>query len=127
MTFAFVLAELASELALFAAAGFLLFAIDDLAVDLIYFARRLWRAVTVYSRSEDADMVCRTVVGGGVNVDVSVERVPNDRANPSSRRQGLVISFMCENCSDEARSDLELCLAQHKGCTFAFWRFEGGP
>jgi transcription elongation factor Elf1 len=83
--------------------------------------------VTVYSRSEDADTVCRTVVGGGVNVDVSVERVPNDRANPSSRRQGLVISFRCENCSDEARSDLELCLAQHKGCTFAFWRFEGGP
>lgn len=50
MTFAFVLADVASELALFAAAGFLLFAIDDLAVDLIYFGRRLWRALTVYSR-----------------------------------------------------------------------------
>ena len=50
MTLSFVLTELASELALFAAAGFLLFAIDDLAVDLIYFGRRAWRAMTVYSR-----------------------------------------------------------------------------
>ena len=50
MTLAFVSTELASELALFAAAGFLLFAIDDLAVDLIYFGRRAWRSVTVYSR-----------------------------------------------------------------------------
>ncbi len=50
MSLAFVLTELASELALFAAAGFLLFAIDDLAVDLIYFARRGWRAIAVYSR-----------------------------------------------------------------------------
>ena len=40
MSPAVLLTELASELALFAAAGFLLFAIDDLAVDLIYFARR---------------------------------------------------------------------------------------
>ena len=50
MSLAFVLTDLASELALFAAAGFLLFAIDDLAVDLIYFARRAWRALTVYTR-----------------------------------------------------------------------------
>ena len=47
---AFLLADVASELALFAAAGFLLFALDDLAVDLIYFGRRLWRALTVYTR-----------------------------------------------------------------------------
>jgi adsorption protein B len=44
------LADVANELALFAAAGFLLFALDDLAVDLIYFGRRLWRALTVYTR-----------------------------------------------------------------------------
>ena len=50
MSPAFVLTDIASELALFAAAGFLLFAIDDLAVDLIYFTRRAWRALTVYSR-----------------------------------------------------------------------------
>lgn len=40
----------AEELALFAGAGFLLFALDDVLVDLIYFARRIWRGVFVYSR-----------------------------------------------------------------------------
>ena len=50
MTAAFLLSDIASELALFAAAGFLLFALDDLLVDLIYFVRRLWRAATVYTR-----------------------------------------------------------------------------
>ena len=50
MTAAEVLTRAAAELALFAGAGFLLFAINDLAVDLIYFARRIWRSLTVYSR-----------------------------------------------------------------------------
>jgi len=50
MSPAFLITDLASELALFAAVGFLLFALDDLAVDLIFFARRLWRALTIYSR-----------------------------------------------------------------------------
>jgi len=47
---ALILTELIAELALFAAAGFLLFAIDDLAVDIIYFVRRGWRALAIYSR-----------------------------------------------------------------------------
>ncbi|QIK96895.1 glycosyl transferase family protein [Sphingomonas sp. HDW15A] len=55
MTPSFLIADLASELALFAAAGFLLFALDDLAVDLIYFGRRLWRSATVFSRHRRAD------------------------------------------------------------------------
>jgi adsorption protein B len=50
MTFATALTHLAAELALFSAVGFLLFAINDLAVDAIYFARRLWRSATVYRR-----------------------------------------------------------------------------
>jgi adsorption protein B len=48
--FALLLTELTAELALFAAAGFFLFAIDDLAVDLLYFLRRGWRSTAVYSR-----------------------------------------------------------------------------
>ena len=44
---ALVLTELTAELALFAAAGFFLFAIDDMLVDAIYFARRGWRALSV--------------------------------------------------------------------------------
>jgi len=47
---ALILTEFTAELALFAAAGFLLFAIDDLAVDLIYFVRSAWRTLAVYSR-----------------------------------------------------------------------------
>jgi adsorption protein B len=50
MTIAEILSRVAAELALFAGVGFLLFAVNDLAVDLIYFARRLWRAVMIYSR-----------------------------------------------------------------------------
>jgi bacteriophage N4 adsorption protein B len=48
--FSLVLTELTAELALFAAVGFLLFAVDDLIVDLIYFIRRGWRAAMIYSR-----------------------------------------------------------------------------
>jgi adsorption protein B len=50
MTTAAILSGMAGELALFAAAGYLLFAADDVLVDLIYFSRRLWRAATIYSR-----------------------------------------------------------------------------
>ena len=45
-----LLIEVTGELALFAAVGALLFALDDLLVDLIYFARSAWRSLTVYSR-----------------------------------------------------------------------------
>ena len=48
--FALFLTELTAELALFAAAGFLLFAVDDLIVDFIYFLRAGWRSAAVYSR-----------------------------------------------------------------------------
>jgi adsorption protein B len=40
----------AAELALFAGAGCLLFGVNDLLVDFIYFARRLWRWATIYRR-----------------------------------------------------------------------------
>lgn len=50
MTVAQFLPEAASELALFAAVGFLVFAINDLAVDLIYFGRTIWRSATIYTR-----------------------------------------------------------------------------
>lgn len=50
MGLAQVLSRAAAELALFAGAGFLLFAVNDLVVDIIYFARALWRALAVYTR-----------------------------------------------------------------------------
>ena len=50
MALAEILSRVAAELALFAGVGFLLFAANDLLVDIIYFARRAWRSLTVYSR-----------------------------------------------------------------------------
>ena len=47
---ALAISEIAVELMLFAAVGFLIFAFDDLLVDVIYFLRSGWRATTVYSR-----------------------------------------------------------------------------
>jgi adsorption protein B len=54
MDLAALVGRAAAELALFAGAGFLLFGINDLVVDLIYFTRRLWRSVTVYRRHRPA-------------------------------------------------------------------------
>ncbi len=50
MAFAQILSRIAAELALFAGVGFLLFAINDLLVDILYFARLLWRSLVVYTR-----------------------------------------------------------------------------
>src|SRR5579884_1684039 len=47
---AHLLVRIAAELALFSGVGFLIFALNDLAVDLIYFGRQLWRSATVYRR-----------------------------------------------------------------------------
>src|SRR5437763_5297894 len=50
MAIAEMLSRIAAELALFAGVGFLLFAINDLLVYLIYFGRSAWRALAVYTR-----------------------------------------------------------------------------
>ena len=50
MPLAEALSRIAAELALFAGFGFLLFATNDLVVDLIYFGRAIWRSVVVYTR-----------------------------------------------------------------------------
>lgn len=55
MTLQAILAEIAAELALFAALGFLFFSLDDLAVDIIYFARTGWRNLFVYRRFARSD------------------------------------------------------------------------
>jgi len=47
---AHLLVRVAAELALFSGVGFFIFALNDLAVDLIYFGRRIWRSATVYRR-----------------------------------------------------------------------------
>jgi len=54
MSVADFVARVAAELAIFAGVGFLLFGLNDLAVDAIYFTRRFWRSVTVYKRHRRA-------------------------------------------------------------------------
>ena len=49
-----ILSRVAAELALFAGVGFLLFALNDLIVDIIYFTRRFWRGAAVYRRHPPA-------------------------------------------------------------------------
>jgi hypothetical protein len=76
-------------------------------------------AVTVFTRErEDGPVTATTVTGDGV---YRKEGWAAERANPSSRRDGLAISFWCESCSALS----ELTIAQHKGCTLLEWRVVG--
>jgi adsorption protein B len=50
MVMAEIVSRIAAELALFAGVGFLLFAVNDVLVDLIYFGRSIWRSLAVYTR-----------------------------------------------------------------------------
>jgi hypothetical protein len=73
--------------------------------------------VTNYIREEDEDVVMVVQSCGAEGVLYLLE--PNhETANPSARRDGVIIEFSCEEC--EAIS--ELCIAQHKGCTEIGWK-----
>ena len=50
MATAELLSRIAAQLALFSGVGFLLFAVNDLLVDLIFFGRGAWRMLTIYTR-----------------------------------------------------------------------------
>lgn len=78
--------------------------------------------VTVYQRNEDTEVVRKTSV---VEDSFRSEIVwNNDSGNPSARRDGLVISFWCENCGGTKEgTTIELTIAQHKGNTQVGWRF----
>lgn len=74
-------------------------------------------AITICGRNEDAEMVLRTVVEGGVS---RTDLCGNASSrNPSGRRDGLFIRFRCEICGGD---DMELTIAQHKGQTIVEWR-----
>jgi hypothetical protein len=76
----------------------------------------------VFDRKEDSASTVRSLVTGS---SVTVGIVDSNHAgNPSSRRDGIVIDFECEQCgggTDENR--IELTIAQHKGSTEIGWRF----
>lgn len=79
------------------------------------------QAATLYDRREDGEMVVRsTVRDGSAKIDV----VQSDSSgNPSSRRDGISISFWCEGCKGIDEDVLELTVSQHKGATELGWRY----
>ena len=79
--------------------------------------------VMVYDRHEDDEFVNVTTVNDGLS---ATHRIPSiGSGNPSSRRDGVTIEFMCENChggSDEGLVGVfRLTIAQHKGNTYMRW------
>lgn len=71
--------------------------------------------ISVYSRGEDQPAtltVIEPVTGESEITEAS------QGANPSMRRDGLVIDFECECCTALP----QLCIAQHKGATLVTWR-----
>jgi len=74
-------------------------------------------SVEVFTRHEDDLTTLVTVVGPAGKT--SVGSVDSDQClNPSSRRDGLRIHFICEHC----HGGKVLEIAQHKGCTLVEWR-----
>lgn len=45
----------------------------------------------------------------------------NMEGNPSARRNGISIQFICEQCSCEDTTPLKLNIVQHKGNTYIAW------
>lgn len=83
--------------------------------------------VELFARKEDSSAGCHvTVVGngkysGGDSDIMNVVEDSNLSGNPSGRRGGIAIHFECEDCG----STPTYHFAQHKGCTFGGWAFEG--
>ena len=74
--------------------------------------------VRVFDRHEDDVIVVETTVQSGLS---AAHRIPSeDSRNPSSRRHGLAIDFVCENCGDTPKP-IVLTVAQHKGSTHVAW------
>jgi hypothetical protein len=72
-------------------------------------------SVAVFDRVENDPTTKLTTVLSGF---VSSTNIPSDPTNPSNRRDGVAISFWCENC----HAISELTIAQNKGTTFIGWR-----
>lgn len=99
MSGAILLSEPTGELALFAAAGYTLFAIDDLAVDLVYFVRRRWRAPGGNGGGAGA----RTVRGGGGDADPADLKPAQRRGRGVGRRAAGALPARRRAAPDVAR------------------------
>jgi hypothetical protein len=76
--------------------------------------------VTVYDRREDEERLHVTrVAPSGTESGV----VPHEgSSNPSDRRHGIAIEFLCEHCHHDGDGVHVLTIAQHKGATLVEWR-----
>jgi hypothetical protein len=64
-------------------------------------------------REEDSDTAMH------VSTNQNQARIDNcNTGNPSTRRDGILIRFRCEECP----ATPSLAIVQHKGCTFFEWR-----
>jgi hypothetical protein len=72
-------------------------------------------AVDIFERAEDAAFVLHTTASDTVTTKVEAADASE---NPSPRRNGLFITFSCEECSATPILDLR----QHKGVTYLRWR-----
>ena len=68
----------------------------------------------IFARNEDAK--CQNMKVDAKTGSISFFRDGNDH-NPSLRRQGLRINFMCEQGCEVP----DLCILQHKGLTMVTW------
>jgi hypothetical protein len=71
-------------------------------------------SVEIFDRQEDQKTGLHVVARRGKQLLVD-EDMSN---NPSSRRQGLKINFICECCEAKVHT---LNIVQHKGSTLMFW------
>ena len=80
--------------------------------------------VTVFHRGEDGKL---TTVLAQSDDTVQVSKFPNgDTCNPSPRRHGLLLEFVCEQCHYSDKGEMlqppfQLAIFQHKGHTFVEW------
>jgi hypothetical protein len=69
--------------------------------------------VTAYFRREDAVKGATVRVNDKLNAYTGTDQT----GNPSERRDGVSITFMCECCNAHP----VLNIVQHKGCSYTYW------
>ena len=72
------------------------------------------RVQTFWREGEDADKQNGMVSENGHNTAFMLDR----SKNPSTRRDGMLVRFECENCDAQP----ELAIYQHKGTTYLEWK-----
>ena len=73
--------------------------------------------VVVYDRPREDAPSYETRIATGQGCDGGFGGDVPARGNPSSRRHGVAIDFVCELCGESA----ELVIAQHKGQSYLAW------